>query len=98
MSSRAVQLRAQFPTQFDAVRRVAWVVTNCAHTLDELVDDARTDIPDVLVGHGLAEAGPTSWHTVAGPDGTHWLFADVPVRAWVDPRRDLSRRATTPAD
>lgn len=96
MTRRATQLRARFP--WGTRLRLVWVVTNPALTLDELVDDAIRDAPDVLFAAGVEVAARSStWHTQTGPDGSVWLVGDYPVRPWQDPRRDRVRRATTPA-
>jgi len=96
--TRATQFRAQFETKFGGERLVTWFVTNHALALTDLVDEASADLPDVLFEHRLQVRGPVRWHTTEGPDGSHWLYADVPVKAWTDPRRDAERRATTPEE
>lgn len=98
MTGRATQRRADFLTKFGSELRVAWFVTNASLTLDALVDDAEVDLPDVLFRRCVQVSGAYCWHTVTGPEGSHWLFVDVPVNAWSDPRRDVDRRATTPPD
>jgi hypothetical protein len=92
--TRATQLRARF-VQRGGRLRVVWWVSDPGRVLSELIDDVTDEVRDVLVDEHVQESGPERWH-IADEDGSTWLVLDVPVRPWVDPRRDLTRRATTP--
>lgn len=94
MTRRTTQLRAQFDVGGNRLR-VVWVVTQSA-PLADLVADATPELADLLVDHGLQVTDAT-WVCLYGGDGV-WLRADLRVAAWTDPRRDQTRRATTPAD
>ena len=95
MTRRTTQLRAQYATGGDRMS-VVWFVTRPA-PLDVLVRDATAELADLLVDHHLQATGIT-WVTVHGPDGGVWLRASLRVTAWNDPRRDQTRRSTTPTD
>jgi hypothetical protein len=91
--ARSTQLRARF-VQPGGHLRVVWWISNTSLRLDELVDDATPDVADVLVELRLQLAGPAAWHVEN--DGESRLVLDVRSHGWTDPRRDLSRRSTTP--
>jgi hypothetical protein len=92
VTERITQLRGQF---LDGPHlRAVWIVTS-VRVLDDLVNDARRDLPDVL--HALnVKAAPTPerWHCEVADEVV--LILDMTLRPWVDPRRDVTRRATTP--
>jgi hypothetical protein len=94
MTGRATQLRARF-LQPGGNLRVVWWVSNTGLALDALAEDARDELRDALVDEHLQAAGPEAWRTSASAGGPTWLVVDVHTRAWSDPRRDQTRRATT---
>lgn len=91
---RSTQLRARF-LQPGGHLRVVWWISNTSLRLDQLAADAADDLRDVLVDERLTLATDEAWH-VADSDGSSWLVLDAEARAWLDPRRDTSRRSTTP--
>lgn len=91
---RATQLRASFLRDGGRLR-VVWWISNTALTLDQLVDDARLDLPDLLVREHVQLGRRETWRAFEA-DGLHWLRLDATANTWTDPRRDRLRRATTP--
>jgi hypothetical protein len=92
--ARATQLRARF-VQPAGQLLVVWWISNTSLRLDELVDDARDELRDVLVDEHL-QLGREAWHVAENGDGTSWLVLEASAHGWTDPRRDASRRSTTP--
>ena len=87
---RSTQLRARFPMPGGRLR-VVWWISNPTLSLDELVEDATDDLRDVLVDEHLQLVGHEAWHITS-----RWtLVVDLDVEAWLDTRRDASRRSTT---
>lgn len=91
---RSTQLRAKFVKPGGHLT-VVWWISNVSLRLDELVDDAADDLRDLLVDLRLTLASAETWR-VADADGSSWLVLDAEAARWTDPRRDLSRRSTTP--
>jgi hypothetical protein len=87
-------LRARFRLSSSA--RLVWLVTDLL-PLDELQHDARRDIADALFDLGVQSAGHEYWRTVRD-DGALWLVLSIAVVPYTDPRRDRTRRATTPQE
>jgi hypothetical protein len=94
--TRSTQLRASF-LQPGGHLRVVWWVSDIGHPLVDLTDDARADLADVLVDRHVQIDGPERWH-VADSDSSTWLVLDLHTAEWLDPRRDVTRRATTPQE
>jgi hypothetical protein len=91
---RTTQLRALFLQPGGRLRVVWWISDASLHD-DEQIAEVQAELADVLVDRRLTLATAERWHRAAA-DGSSWLVMDADARAWLDPRRDTSRRSTTP--
>jgi len=77
-SRRLTQLRAAFLDEMPL--RVAWVVTSFGCSLDQLVEDTRDELAQLLTDHGLPSILTETWHVVQADHGMTVLVVDVVPR------------------